>query len=75
MVEVWILKCSDGEEYTFNTLNAPNDFSYYGRYHLLKGAYGHHGMPVKYLSDPIPGVAGENWRSVCNWRKSAETPR
>jgi hypothetical protein len=62
MSETWTLKCSDGEEYTFLTLNAPNDFSYNARFQLLKGAYGHHGMPVKYLSDPIPGIAGEELR-------------
>jgi hypothetical protein len=62
MAEIWTLKCSDGEEYTFRTLNAPNDFTYYGRYHLLKGATGHHGMPVKYTSDIVPGMAGEELR-------------
>ena len=61
-METWVLKCSDGEEYSFRTLNAPNDFTYYGRYHLLKGATGHHGMSVKYLSDPVPGMAGEELR-------------
>jgi hypothetical protein len=61
-METWVLKCSDGEQYSFKTVNAPNDFSYDARYHLLRGAYGHHGMPVKYTSDPIPNIAGEELR-------------
>jgi hypothetical protein len=62
-MEQWILKTAwDSQEYMFNTENTPGDWSYDSRYHLLKGAYGHHGMPRTYTSDVIPNIAGEELR-------------
>jgi len=64
MTEVWKLKTSDGEEYEFVTVSTPGIYNYDTRYHVLKGAYGHHGMEVKHTSDPVPGVAGEELRET-----------
>jgi hypothetical protein len=62
-MERWTLKTAwDEQEYMFNTLNTPGDWSYDARYHLLKGGYGHHGMPRTYTSDVIPNIAGEELR-------------
>jgi len=60
MSETWTFKTWDGEEYSLMlTGDDPSGLTYYGRYQLLKGARGHHGMPVTFTADRIPYKDGE----------------
>jgi hypothetical protein len=63
MAEVWKLYTADGQVYNFNVQgNDPNAILYDDVYNLLIGTTGHHGLPYTILSDPVPNIAGAEFR-------------
>ena len=64
MAEKWIIKTSDGEEYNLKTEQDLSEIPEQSDYHILKGATGHHGFPVTYNADSIPGIAGKELRDM-----------